>query len=98
MPSDMSGIAIAVVAAGGEADAAAGAATKQPMTSTINMTPTVTLMTRVKVLLMRSPHQWKAVNNAMAAMATARGAAAAVGHKVPRNTAAVSDAYAIVAT
>src|SRR6202051_4571492 len=80
MPSDMSGSAAAEVAAGGTAEAATGAERKHPATSTINMRPTHRLMALVRVLLMRSPPQWSAVNNAIMAMAVALGAAAAVGH------------------
>src|SRR5579863_9723671 len=80
MPKDSSGSDAAELAAGGAAEAPTGAATKHPVTSTINMRPTLRLMARVRVLPMRRPPQCRAVKTAIMAMAVARGAAAAVGH------------------
>src|SRR5580698_610777 len=92
IPSDRSGSAAADVGGGGAADAATGDAMKHPITSTIIMIPTARLMTRVSVLLMRSPIQCTATNNAMIAIAAARGVGAAAGHSAPMYSAAVSAA------
>src|SRR5277367_1486898 len=92
IPIDIRGSAAAEAAGGGAAEAAAGGERKQPMTSTMSITPTATLMMRVRVLPMRRPAQCSMENTAMTPLLMAFGAAAAAGHSSPMNTEAVSAA------
>src|ERR1039458_5627073 len=88
---EIHGTEAAVPASGASAVPAAGAARKQPTTRIMSIRPIETLMIEVSELPIRRPTQWMPVKAAMSAMASARGFAAAAGHRAPKNVTAVID-------